>query len=193
MPGGERDVPEDEVARYRVAPSSGSRVGAGFPDGTFQPGRPISRAQFAAMVHRAATRAGADLPAGDPERFSDVPANHTHAAAINALAAAGVVHGFDGGVFRPGAFISRAQAASMMVRAYEAITGDPLPAGPDAFGDDDGSTHEANINAAAAVGWVQGVKPGQFAPKRDITRGQTASVVARMASTLVEEGHLDLP
>ena len=41
-----------------------------------------------------------------------------------------------------------------------------LPAGPDAFGDDEGSTHEDAINALAATGITQGCTTTNFVRRR---------------------------
>jgi hypothetical protein len=163
----------------------------GRPDGTFLPGGSITRGQFAATVARMIRATDTSLPAG-PVRFADI-AGTTHEADIRALANAGIISGFTDGTFRPGAQITRAQAATMMVGTYTLITGAQPPAGGDAFDDDDGSVHESAIDRAAEAGWLRGVAPRQFAPGRSITRGQTASVLARMASTLVLEGELALP
>ena len=164
----------------------------GFEDGTFAPSRPISRAQFASTVARMIAATGTDLPSGGPT-FPDVASGSTHEAAIRGLAAADVITGFDDGTYRPSREITRAQATSLLVRAYAFVTGAALPAGPDAWADDDGSVHEAAIDAATQAGWIQGVRAGGFAPQRSITRAQVASVLARMASTLVTGGHLELP
>lgn len=164
----------------------------GFRDGTFGPSRAITRAQFASTVARLVTAAGGQLPTDGP-RFGDVPAGSTHEDAIRGLATAGIIEGYDDGTFRPGRDISRAQAASLVVRAYAFVTGHALPPGPDAFTDDDGSPHEAAIDAAARMGWLQGVGDGRFAPQRPVTRAQVSSVLARVASTLVADGVLDLP
>jgi hypothetical protein len=164
----------------------------GFPDGTFRPQLSITRGQFSTTIHRMLGAAGAEFPAAG-DSFPDVPEGHTHAVAIHSLAEVGVLTGFEDGTFRPGSQISRDQAASVMVRAYEWLAGQRLPAGPDAFVDDDGSVHERAINAAAAQGWIQGVASDRFAPRRDITRAQVSSVLARMASTLVEQERLELP
>jgi hypothetical protein len=164
----------------------------GFDDGTFGPQRSITRGQFASALARLVRATGTSLPAGG-RGFDDVSPGSTHADAIRSLAAAGVIGGFEDGTFRPRASITREQAASLMVRAHRVVVGSALPAGPDAFGDDDGSVHEANINAAAAVGWIQGRGPRVFEPRSDISRAQMASVTARVANTWVVDGFLVLP
>lgn len=164
----------------------------GFADGTFRPGQSITRGQFASTVARMIRESDASLPAGPSGQFNDVDGT-THAASINDLAAADLIRGFGDGTYRPNATVTRAQAVSMLVAAYEYVTGDQVPPGPDAFTDDDGSVHESNINRAAAMGWVRGTTPTAFAPGAPIRRDQMASVLSRVASDLVQTGHLGLP
>lgn len=163
----------------------------GFADDTFRPAADITRGQLATTVARLVEAAGGDLPAGESGQFSDVDGT-THDDAINALAAAGIVDGFDDGTYRPHARVTRAQTVSILVAAYEHATDGDVPAGPDAF-DDDGGVHEANINAAAAMEWIQGTAPRTFSPGENIRRGQMASVLARVASDLVDGEYLTLP
>ncbi|MBW3619677.1 MAG: ScyD/ScyE family protein [Actinobacteria bacterium] len=163
----------------------------GFPDGSFAPAGDISRGQLASTVARMVRATGTELPDGGGGRFSDVDGT-AHDDAINDLAAAGLVEGFEDGSYRPNTSVTRAQSVSVLVRAYEFVTGEELPPGPDAFDDDDGA-HEGNINAAAGMGWVAGTSPRTFSPGADVSRGQMASVLARIASDLVDEGHLQLP
>lgn len=165
---------------------------AGFGDGTFRPGQDITRGQFATTIAGLIRASDADLPAGPTGAFGDVDGT-THAPAINDLAAAGLVRGFDEDTFLPSATITRAQAVSMIVAAYVYVSGSDLPVGSDSFTDTAGSVHAANIRDAAGMGWVQGTTAGIFSPAADISRGQTASVLARVASDLVDGGHLALP
>ncbi|MFA9445867.1 ScyD/ScyE family protein [Egicoccus sp. AB-alg6-2] len=163
----------------------------GFDDGRFGPQGNITRGQFASAVVRLLDATGTGLPAGS-RTFPDVGPS-VHRDAIHRLANAGVVSGFPDGTFRAGAPITRAQAVTMMVGAY-ALTGASLPpATGGRFSDTAGSVHAGNIDRAAAAGWIAGTGDGRFAPGRSITRGQTASVLARVASTLVAEGELNLP
>jgi hypothetical protein len=56
-----------------------------------------------------------------------------------------------------------------------------LPAGGDVFDDDDGSTHEDNINRLAASGITLGCTTSghSFCPDEPVTRAQMASFLAR--------------
>jgi hypothetical protein len=69
-------------------------------------------------------RAFDDLPpTAGSSRFSDVVEGSTHAAGINALAAAGITSGFADGTFRPALDTPRAQTASFLYRAINTAQG----------------------------------------------------------------------
>lgn len=77
----------------------------GFPDGTFRPTDPVTRAQFAAIVTKAFNptqqRAGND--------FADVPSNFWGYQAIQSAYQGGFLSGYPGGVFQPAQAIPRVQ------------------------------------------------------------------------------------
>lgn len=135
-------------------------------DGTFGEADRITRGQLASIIARSLGLSS------DVDAFSDDDGT-THEAAINAIAAVGITQGKADGTFGPNDRITRAQAASFIARAL-ALTG-----GADAFPDDDGSVHEAAINALAAAGIAQGKADGTFGPDDTLSRGQMASLWAR--------------
>lgn len=53
------------------------------------------------------------------EPFSDVSENHRNFEAIEALRTRGLVSGYSNGTFKPGKFVTRAEAAAMIVRARD--------------------------------------------------------------------------
>lgn len=158
----------------------------GFGDGTFRPGSDITRGQAASMLARALTTAGVEMPEDPPDAFTDDDGDHE--ANIDALAALEIVRGFPDGTYHPGDNITRDQLAALFARAWAVVADGELAAGEDAFTDDEGNVHEDDINAVAAQGWVKGTGEGIFAPRDEATRGQFATMLARMLSTLVEEG-----
>ena len=119
-----------------------------------------------------------------PPPFSDVDPGSPHARSISCLAGLDVVGGVGGGRFDPTAAVTRGQVASLLARVLTAAEFDLAP-GPNAFGDDDGSVHEDAIDALTAVGVIQGVRPGVFAPEQGVTRAQMAALVRRLVE-LVE-------
>ena len=159
---------------------------------SFAPNRNVTRGEVASLVARLLERAGRPMPSDPPAAFSDTTSG-THALRINQLAALGLVNGFGDGTYRPDRPISRGEVASLMVRSWKHATGEDLPAGTDKFTDDETSTHEASINAAAAIGWVAGKTPTTFGPNDVTQRGQGASFTARMLSSLVTKLGVTLP
>ncbi len=128
----------------------------------------------------------AACPASYDDPFDDVDGT-THAPAIRCLADARITVGREPGRFVPNAVVTRGQAATFLVKSYEAATGRTLPAGPDRFTDDDGSTHEANIDALAEAGVISGVSETRFAPNATLSRGQMAALLDRFLDLLDDD------
>jgi len=84
---------------------------SGFPDGSFQPDRPLTRAQFAALLVRSVDRP----PVRSPRSFRDVAANHWARAAIQQAWERGLLSGYPDGSFRPDATIVRADVLVALV------------------------------------------------------------------------------
>jgi hypothetical protein len=167
--------------------TEGTRASGG---DSYAPRREVTRAQMASFITRFIERyAERELPAGDADRFDDVDSGFAHADNINKLARIGVVEGTsrsDGQAFAPQDGVTRAQMASFIRRALSFLDDgqvDPLSEPPatsnDAFDDDDGSVHEANINALADVGIVAGFRDGTYRPGETVLRDQMASFVMR--------------
>lgn len=77
-------------------------------------------------------------------------------------------------LYCPDAAVSRGQMAAFLTAALK------LPAGPDAFTDDDGSPYEAAIDSVAAAGISSGCAkdPPRYCPDDGVTRGQMAVFLA---------------
>ena len=141
----------------------------GCDDTDFCPNLELTRAQMASLLVRAL-----ELPAVSGNRFVDVSGVHT--ANINALAETGITLGCtpDGRSFCPNTTVTRGQMASFMARAFGLD-----PSAANAFTDDNGSVHEANIDAIALAGITLGCDPGLFCPLDMVTRGQLAAFLHR--------------
>ncbi len=79
---------------------------SGYPDGTFKPGSPVTRAEFAAMVGKAFPNAARTRNA---MQFVDVPSNYWAYNVIESAAQTGFLSGYPGNVFNPNQSIPRAQ------------------------------------------------------------------------------------
>lgn len=158
----------------------------------FGTGDAVTRGQLASLLARTLAAAGVELPEVGERAFDD-SATSVHGDRLEQLAAVDVFRGTGHRTVEPAATITRAQLASVLARAVGFLEDRPLPPGPDAFRDDDGSVHEAAIDAVAAAGLVQGTGDGRFAPSGHLTRGAAASVVARVLARAVADGRLAVP
>lgn len=77
----------------------------GFPDGTFRPDEPVTRAQFAAMLRKAFPKS----PIRAETQFADVPPNYWGYRAIQEAYQAGFLEGYPNRVFLPNQNIPRVQ------------------------------------------------------------------------------------
>jgi hypothetical protein len=129
----------------------------------------VTRAQMASFLARAL-----ELPATSIDFFDDDDGT-THEININRVAAAGITLGCGPSLYCPNANVTRAEMASFLVRALALTHGGDV----DAFTDDDGSTHEININRLKFAGLTTGCSATTFCPQADVTRGQMAAFLHR--------------
>ncbi|MCZ8511778.1 amidase family protein [Paenibacillus filicis] len=130
----------DEIGR-----SYSLQLVEGYPDGSFQPNKAISRSEFAALVAHVAQRTGITPPApsGDNtpikreeaaamlgaalqtgsagEDFADVPDDSPYAGAIGKISEAGIMGGYGSGRFGFGDTMTRGQAAAVALRLYDYV------------------------------------------------------------------------
>lgn len=95
-----------------VASTSAAGIIKGYPDGTFGPDRPVTRAELVTMVVRTLNLS----PEGTPP-FRDSLA-HWAERYIAAAAKAGIIAGYPDGTFRPNAPVTRAEAAKIVGLAF---------------------------------------------------------------------------
>lgn len=109
------DVPD--TAWYAAAVSTLSKMGviSGYPDGTFRPNAPITRAEFAAMIARFdETAKSADTP------FTDI-SGHWAENAIGKAYGNGWVEGSSKTVFCPESNLTRAETATLLNRVLHRL------------------------------------------------------------------------
>lgn len=136
--------------------------------GKYCPNASVSRGQMASFLVRAL-----DLPSTPTDYFTDDNGT-THEVSINRVAAAGITTGCAPNLYCPDDDVSRGQMASFLARAFA------LPStATDYFTDDNGTTHEGNINRVAAAGITTGCSATTYCPKADVTRGQMAAFLRR--------------
>lgn len=152
-----------------------SGVITGFPDHTYRPEQPVTRAEFLALTTRALPQLirrsgweGPDLDHWAGEMFAIVASN-------------GVITEDDYG---PGFSrfilddpISRDEAAMILVRAAGIPT---QPGESPPFTDRARIRHGAQVAAAARAGLINGFPDGTYRPFENLTRAQAATIVERL-------------
>ena len=105
---------------YLLAVGFGTHIGVinGRPDGLFDPGGEIIRAELAVVLHRALTWENS-------WQFFDVPPSHWAHEAVEYLYAEGIVNGRFGNVFDPLGGTTRAEMAVLMCRRLKQIKFEP--------------------------------------------------------------------
>ena len=112
-----RDI-KNHWAKEYVERAIDQGIITGYPDGTFQPDRALSRAEFATILVKADK-----LPSTDkPLPFKDVNTKFWGYEYIQKAYAKGWITGFPDGTFKPDNPVTREQAAVILVKKMEAET-----------------------------------------------------------------------
>ncbi|NEQ42608.1 MAG: S-layer homology domain-containing protein [Leptolyngbya sp. SIOISBB] len=164
------DVSANYWAREFITSLAARDIIAGFPDGTFRPNEPVTRAQYAAMVRQAFNQASVR----SATNFVDVSANYWASAAIREADMMGFLSGYPGGEFRPNQNIPRAQVLVSLANGlnYTASSQSSLQIYRDATQIPDYAV--ASIAAATerslVVNYpdVQSLRPNQIATRADV-------------------------
>jgi len=143
----------------------------GYPDGTFRPHAPVTRAQAITMIGRALELDGTKRATP----FKDVGAGHFASGYIASGAEAGIINGFPGNLFRPSQQVTRAQTAAMLDRAFD------FPDAPASSFSDMNPNHYAYeaVSRLAYQGVIRGYPDNTFRPNAVVTRVHFAAFLAR--------------
>ncbi|CUA80579.1 S-layer homology domain-containing protein [Anoxybacillus suryakundensis] len=114
--------------------------------------------------------------AESPQVFKDVPLGHWAYVSVTRLYRQNIVGGVGDGLFAPNQAITRAQAAAMLVRAFQL----PLSNKPSIFADVPNSHPFAReIMTAYEAGFVGGYPNNRFAPQESMKRKHMAMIIQR--------------
>jgi len=118
------DVSADYWAEPFIQALAARNAIAGFPDGTFRPEQPVTRAEFAAMIQRAFNPA--PVQQLSPTGFTDVPPDYWAAPAIRSAYEAGFMAGYPDNTFMPNQEIPKVQAITALANGLGlTASGDP--------------------------------------------------------------------
>lgn len=165
------------------------KVMNGFPDGTYRPDAPLTRAQFTKLVVEAVKLDKGNDPVNtDGISFKDLNPDEWYYPYIISAVNAGIIKGYDDQTFRPDEKISREQMAVMIERTLDSQgfiveKGKTLP-----FTDSSliGKDYVAAVQSVFHLKIMDGTSknPPKFEPKKNTTRAMAATVVVRVLDTL---------
>ncbi len=162
----------EQIAHFGLGGASTVAVRVRFPDGSAVIHEGVAANQQITIK---------DVPAGREEIFPDVPLDFWAYAQAKACVDAGIVTGYDDGLYHPERQVTRDQMAVYIARALAGGDGN-VPAGPvqASFGDVP-TNHWAYkyIEYAVSHDVVQGYDATHYVPDAVVDRGQMAVFVAR--------------
>lgn len=144
---------------------------SGYPDGTFRPNEPITRAQAAAMLLKALDM---ELIENPSVQFKDVTPKSNYYSILATINEKGIIRG-DNGYMRPGETTSRAQMAAILRRAFDM----PLDSQPTFTDVSPAHWAYSDINSIAKNRVASGYPDGSFKPSNIVTRAHFSAFLAR--------------
>ncbi|WP_414551499.1 fasciclin domain-containing protein [Anabaena sp. CCY 0017] len=102
------DIGSDYWASPFIQALAARNIVSGFPDGTFRPNQPVSRAEFAAMIQKAFNQES--VRQISPNGFRDVRAGFWASSAIQEAYETGFMSGYPGNIFLPNQQIRKVEA-----------------------------------------------------------------------------------
>ncbi|GIP30820.1 S-layer homology domain-containing protein [Paenibacillus sp. J2TS4] len=167
-------------AENHIKRAAAKGIVSGYPDGTFQPNHPVTRAEFTVMLTGALRleEKGAALTFNDNDQIG-AWAKQAVAQAVQA----GIIDGYEDGSFRPNASVTRAEMAVMVAQAIKR----PLKAHTTTgFVDDEAIPQWAkgSVEAIRGLSIVSGRAGNKFVPNDTMTRAEAATILLRMVDIL---------
>ncbi|EKE04448.1 MAG: hypothetical protein ACD_20C00077G0005 [uncultured bacterium] len=185
------DIPAGHWASQDISRLAMAGVISGYPDRTFRPNIPVSRAEFASLLVSGLNLQG--TPAYPQPIFSDVPQGHWANPAIDKVYNRGLVSGYPNDTFRPSEPVSRVEALNTLARALPATTTMTVTQADQIlsqYRDGDEVPTWARIQVAKALnsGALQGTPtPNQINPNQAATRAEIATMLSNTRQTLALE------
>ncbi|UUZ91250.1 S-layer homology domain-containing protein [Paenibacillus sp. P25] len=170
--GGFTDI-KGHWAQDAILKLTGRQVIDGYGNYTFQPDRPITRAEATAVIARAFK-----LTKQRSIGYSDLVADHWAYGYIAKASQAGIIDGYPDGGFAPDQPVSRMEMTAMLARSMN-MTGKLRGAVP--FTDVDESYWGIGLLKQMKMeGWIIGYADGSFRPDQQATRAEFVQLLSRL-------------
>ena len=166
------DIDENDWYYDNVMDAAENGYVSGMGDGTFQPKKATTRAQFASMI---ANALGYESDPDAASMFPDVAEDYWGKSAINFCVKNDILKGYDDGTFQPEKAITRQEAASILRNAFKLTE-----SSSETFPDDSAISGWAkeSVYIVKASGLMKGdAGTGNFRPTDTIIRAEAASIL----------------
>ena len=175
---------QDSWAKSDIELLASKMLIAGKSDSAYEPKSNITRAEFATLLVRAL---GLEEGILQPGQFKDVDLNAWYAGSVATAVAKGIITGFEGQLFKPNNNITREEMAVMIVRAAQVAGIDNKLSAAEQetyltrFGDHETISAWAgkDVALAAGAGIINGMPNGDFSPRNNADRAQSAVMLKR--------------
>ncbi|PQP81222.1 hypothetical protein C0Q44_22655 [Paenibacillus sp. PCH8] len=150
----------------------------GVSETRFEPRRPITRAEFTALIVRLM---GIEPTWNDQHGFQDVNDEDWFAAEIKAAVNRDMVHGMGNGRFAPYALVTREQASKIIANVVRKIRPEPLNSGRSFTDQTDVSDWaKEEVQELAGMFMITGYQDGSFRPMQHLSRSEAAALIFRL-------------
>ncbi|MBP1996122.1 DUF4838 domain-containing protein [Paenibacillus eucommiae] len=102
-------------AKAEIEQLAAAGIVSGYADGTFAPGKPITRAELAKII---TAMMKLNQQPDEAKRFADVAKDSWYRGYVGALIASGITQGTSETTFSPDAYVTREQLVVFMIRAF---------------------------------------------------------------------------
>ncbi|MBD0347245.1 MAG: S-layer homology domain-containing protein [Coleofasciculus sp. Co-bin14] len=181
------DVSSSYWARDFIAQLSQRDIIAGFPDGTFKPDAPVTRAQFAAMLNKANQYLKKSTIRGGND-FGDVSSRYWAYSAIQTAYTTGFMAGYPGNIFRPEQNIPREQVLVSLANGLNYTATTPTSTLLNYYNDASDISSYARDPIAAATDNRLVVNYPNLKTLNPIRNATRAEVAAFLHQALVKQG-----
>ncbi|PJK16897.1 hypothetical protein CQS04_07020 [Chryseomicrobium excrementi] len=176
------DVPKTNVHYDNIYNLANRDIISGYPDGTYQPAKNLTRAEAAVLLVKAL-----GLKTEDHRRsfFPDVKQDSWYMDDINALVQNEIISGYENGNFGPNDNLTRAQMATILANAYELYAASEIDI---PFTDvQAGAWYDEAVQGLYRFDVTAGASATKFAPKALVRRDEMASFVVNAEKVFEEE------
>jgi len=169
------DVPENHWALTPIEQLATTGLIEGYPNGTFQPERALSRAELATLLVKSK---GVEPSAVTDKTFKDMPPSHWAARYVKGALTMGLVKGYPDKTFKPNNKITRTEGVVVLTRFGDIPQPAALNAGPYP---DLTARHWASpfIAAARTAGLLDYIGDNDFEPKKELTRAEAVEILSK--------------